>query len=64
MTRKDILFNEIEDISEELLEETLDYVRYLKYKQKNEILKTALISESSIEKDWLQPEEDEAWKNL
>ena len=64
MTRKDILLKEIEDISEELLKETLDYVRYLKYKQKNEILKTALISESSIKKDWLQPEEDEAWKNL
>ena len=25
---------------------------------------TALVSENSLAKDWLLPEEDEAWKNL
>ena len=64
MTRKDILLKEIADISDELLKETLDYVRFLKYKQKIEILDSALLSESSLGKDWLKPEEDEAWKNL
>jgi hypothetical protein len=29
-----------------------------------EISETALLSESSLAKDWLKPEEDEAWKNL
>ncbi len=27
-------------------------------------LETALLSESSLQKDWLTPEEDEAWKHL
>ena len=64
MTQKDILLKEIEDIPDELLKETLDYLRFLKYKQRNEILETTLLSESSLKKDWLRPEEDEAWKNL
>ena len=64
MTQKDILLKEIADISDELLKETLDYVRFLKYKQKIEIPDSALLSESSLGKDWLKPEEDEAWKNL
>lgn len=27
-------------------------------------LETALLSEFSLQKDWLTPEEDEAWKHL
>lgn len=64
MTRKEILLKEIENIPDELLKETLDYLRFLKYKQRNESLETTLLSESSLKKDWLRPEEDEAWKNL
>lgn len=64
MTQKDILLKEIENIPDELLKETLDYLRFLKFKRQNEILETALLSESSLKKDWLRPEEDEAWKNL
>lgn len=29
-----------------------------------EKLETALLSESSLQKDWLTPVEDEAWKHL
>ena len=64
MTQKEILLKEIENIPDELLKETLDYIRFLKYKQRNESLETTLLSESSLKKDWLRPEEDEAWKNL
>jgi hypothetical protein len=27
-------------------------------------METAILSESVLAKDWLSPEEDEAWKNL
>ena len=64
MTQKDILLKEIEDTSDDLLKETLDYLLFLKYKRENEILETTLLSESSLAKDWLRVEEDEAWKNL
>ena len=30
----------------------------------NNISETALLSESSLAKEWLSPEEDEAWKDL
>ncbi len=29
-----------------------------------EILDTALLSEKALSKEWLSPEEDEAWKDL
>ena len=64
MSQKDLLLKEIEGISDALLKETLDYVRFLKYEQKNEIIETTLLSESSLGKDWQKPEEDEAWENL
>jgi len=32
--------------------------------QTKEIMETAILSESVLAKDWLSPEEDEAWKNL
>ena len=31
---------------------------------RNVISETALLSESSLAKEWLTPEEDEAWKDL
>lgn len=31
---------------------------------RKEKLDTAIASESSLKKDWLMPEEDEAWQNL
>jgi len=64
MTQKEILFHEIEDISDDLLKETLDFVRFLKYKKRTKLLETVLASESSLKKDWLKPEEDKAWANL
>ncbi len=30
----------------------------------NESLETAIASESSLKKEWLRPEEDEAWQDL
>ena len=64
MNKKKLIAKEIEQVPEPLLEEVLDFVRFLKNKCVQEKLETSLLSESSLKKDWLRPEEDEAWKNL
>ena len=64
MSKKDLLLNEIEHAPEPLLDEVLDYLRFLKTKLAQERLDTAIASESALKKDWLRPEEDEAWQSL
>ena len=64
MTKKDAVMNEIEQIPEPFLEEVLDFVHFLKSKITKERSGAAIASESSLKKDWLKTEEDEAWKNL
>ena len=64
MNKKKMIAKEIEQVPEPLLEEVLDFVRFLKSKRVQEKLETSLLSESSLNKDWLRPEEEEAWGNL
>ncbi len=64
MSRKDVLIREIEEISEDKLQEVIDFVRFLKLSRQEEKLEPALLSETSLAKDWLNPEEDEAWSDL
>ena len=64
MGKKEILIHEIEQVPEPFLEEVLDFVHFLKTKITKERLDTAIASESSLKKDWLKPEEDEAWQSL
>ena len=64
MTKKESVMNEIEQIPEPFLEEVLDFVQFLKAKIIKERLGTAIASESSLKKDWLKPQEDEAWESL
>jgi hypothetical protein len=64
MTKKEILLNEIEQVPEPLLDEVLDFVHFLKIKIIRDQMDTAIASESSLKKDWLKPEEDEAWQGL
>jgi hypothetical protein len=59
-----LIAKEIEQVPEALLEEVLDFGRFLKTKHMQEKLEITLLSESSLKKDWLGPEEDQAWKNL
>jgi hypothetical protein len=42
----------------------MDFVQFLKGKMIKEKLNITFASESSLKKDWLRPEEDEAWQNL
>jgi len=64
MSTKELLISEIEEVPEPFLAEVLDFVYFLKAKIAREKLATAIASESSLSKDWLKPEEDEAWRDL
>ncbi|MFH1704223.1 MAG: DUF2281 domain-containing protein [Nitrospirota bacterium] len=64
MSKKEILIQEIEQVPESYLDEVMDFVHFLKSKIIREKLDTAIASESSLKKDWLLPEEDEAWQSL
>ncbi len=64
MSKKELLINEIENVPEPLLDEVLDFIHFLKTKVLKERLDTAIASESSLKKDWMRPEEDEAWQSL
>ncbi len=63
MTAKETLLREVDDVSEDLLTEVIHYVRFLK-SQRDQIRGVAILGETSLAKDWLRPEEDEAWKDL
>lgn len=64
MNAKKLIIQEIEQVPEPLLEEVLDFLRFLKAKQSKQRLETAILSETSLRKEWLSHEEDEAWQNL
>lgn len=64
MNKKELILNEIEKVTERLLEEILDFVRFLKTKATAEKIGTAIVSESSPKKDCLKIEEDQAWRDL
>ncbi len=64
MSTKEILMSEIEEVPEPLLAEVLDFVHFLKAKVAREKRDLAIMSESALSKDWLKPEEDEAWQDL
>lgn len=64
MSIKEELLQEIEKVPEPLLQEVLAFVQFLQNKHQQEKLENTLLSESSLQKDWLKPEEEEAWQNL
>jgi hypothetical protein len=64
MKTKDLLISEIEEFPEPFLAQVLDFVNFLKGKLAREREDVTIMSESSLGKDWLKPEEDEAWLDL
>lgn len=64
MSTKELILKEIEQVPEPWLEEILHFVRFLKSQHWEENLEISLLSETSLRKDWLKPEEDEAWRDL
>jgi hypothetical protein len=61
---KTIQLKQNSQLSQEYLGQVLDFIRRLKLRKGKEKLDTVIASESSLKKDWLLPEEDEAWKDL
>jgi hypothetical protein len=64
MNAKELLLKEVENLPEFILEEVWDFLQFLKQKYDKDKLESSLLSESSLQKDWLKSEEDEAWQNL
>jgi hypothetical protein len=64
MLSKEALHKEIDALPEEFTEEIYDFVNFLKRKRIKESMETALLTESSLRKDWLSAEEDEVWQDL
>ena len=61
---KEALIQEIDSLPADLLQEVLVFVRCLKSADAKERLETAILSEPALSKDWLSPEEEEAWRDL
>lgn len=59
-----MLIRETEGLTASDLQEVLDFVRFLKTKSLKKRSETLTFSESSLRKDWLRLEEDEAWQDL
>jgi len=64
MATKELVLKEIKKVPEPLLGEVLDFIRFLESKALKQNMETAIASESSLKKDWLSPEEEEAWQDL
>ena len=64
MNTKEELINEIEKTPEPFLSEVLDFVHFLKARASREKMDIAVMNESSLAKNGLKREEDEAWQSL
>jgi len=61
---KEEIISELEGLPPRTYDEVLDFIRYLKFRRRRAAPDTALASEPTLRKDWLRPEEDEAWSDL
>ena len=64
MTAKEALMQVVEDLPTEYLIDLAGYARQLQLKAAHLEVPTALASQEVLARDWLRPEEDEAWKDL
>ena len=65
MSALERIASEIKDLPEDKLEELLQYARRVKGGRSSETRSdTLLLSEPVLAKDWLDPEEDAAWRDL
>ncbi|MFO7651322.1 MAG: DUF2281 domain-containing protein [bacterium] len=64
VTRRETVIRQLESMPDNYLDEVSDFLQFLQTRIGRDGLATAVASESSLRKDWLRPEEDEAWKDL
>jgi hypothetical protein len=59
---EEIILEKLRQLPPMYWKEVINFIEFLRLKiEKNE---TLFLSEKSLAKDWLSPEEDEAWKDL
>ena len=63
MGKRELIDRELDRVPEQDLDKLLAYLRALR-ESSSEAALPMLGAESSLAKDWLTPEEDEAWANL
>ena len=63
INKKQILFEEIQNVPDFVLDQVIHFVCDLKGKL-GSVNETSLLSEESLAKDWSKQEEDLAWENL
>ena len=61
---KKAILQELEELPDDFVGEVLNFIRFLKEKHLKAKIETALLSEATLGKDWLRPEEDEAWQDV
>ena len=61
---KEEVLRKLNEVPDFLMEEISDFIEFLKTRVVKERFEATLLSESSLAKDWLKPEEDKAWKDL
>lgn len=64
MTTKDAIIHALEELPPEYLDELAAYLQKMKLRAAHQNVPTALASETILARDWLRPEEDEAWQDL
>ena len=61
---KEIIIKELDKIPDSAAGQILNFIQKLKGKLESDTITTHIASETSLANDWLNPEEDEAWKDL
>ena len=64
MSKKDLLIQEIERVSDDYVEEILEFIHFIQMKQLCQSSELTIASERALAKDWFKPEEEQAWKDL
>lgn len=64
MSTNELILQEIKDAPEDFSSEVLEIIRALKHVKRLDSNENTLLSQDALAKDWLSPEEDEAWKDL
>lgn len=59
---KELILTQLDTVAEDDLDELLQFIAFLKFRK--EQTETHFASQATLAKDWLTPEEDEAWQHL
>ena len=64
MNKIDMLVKEVEEVPEPVMDEILDFVRFLKERPNLDREEATLAGEQPLAMDWLTPEEVREWQKL